>query len=140
MPAPITNSKKETQDGSKTSTQETFSSSSFSSSAYYFTSPMSFLFNSTPLSILPGLLDRLLDVSTPNDPSTRARLLGRIRSLTYLLDSQYRVPYIGKRIGASTVMAMVPGAGIGNGILGAWIIYLAKKFDVGYWTVLRMVW
>lgn len=76
--------------------------------------------------------DRIMNTSFP---STKARLaerlatLDRIRKLSRLMDTAFRIPGIGVRIGLDPIIGLVPGLGdLISTAFSAYIIYLAARF------------
>lgn len=64
----------------------------------------------------------------------------RLRRLAKLLDSQFRVPGLGLRIGADAILGLVPGIGdAASGLIGAYLIYEAQRLGVPRSALLRMV-
>jgi hypothetical protein len=55
--------------------------------------------------------------------------LNRIRKLTRLMDTAFRIPGIGLRVGWDPIIGLIPGAGdLVSTALSAYIIYLAARF------------
>jgi len=64
----------------------------------------------------------------------------RLRRIAKLMDSQFRVPGLGLRIGADAVLGLVPGIGDAiTGLIGAYLIYEAQRLGIPRSAVLRMV-
>lgn len=57
--------------------------------------------------------------------------LNRIRKLSRLMDSAFRIPVIGVRVGLDPIIGLVPGLGdIISTVFSAYIIYLAARFGL----------
>lgn len=57
--------------------------------------------------------------------------LNRIRKLSRLMDSSFRIPIIGWRFGLDPIIGLVPGAGdIIDTAFSAYLIYLATRFNL----------
>jgi hypothetical protein len=55
--------------------------------------------------------------------------LNRIRKLTRLMDTAFRIPGIGLRVGWDPIIGLIPGVGdLVSTALSAYIIYLAARF------------
>jgi len=64
----------------------------------------------------------------------------RLRRIAKLMDSQFRVPGLGLKIGADAVLGLVPGIGDAiTGLIGAYLIYEAQRLGIPRSAVLRMV-
>jgi hypothetical protein len=64
----------------------------------------------------------------------------RLRRIARLMDSQFRVPGIGIRIGADAVLGLVPGVGDAiTGAIGAYLIYEAQRLGIPRAALLRMI-
>ena len=69
----------------------------------------------------------------------RGRTLARLRSLSYLLDSSFRLPVLGTRIGLDPIVGLIPGFGDALMLLPAgYIVFEAYRLGVPRRTVLRM--
>lgn len=67
-------------------------------------------------------------------------LLREIDNLSWLLDSQWRLPGTGFRFGMDAVAGLVPGIGdAATGLVSAWLVWRASKFDVPAHVLARMV-
>ncbi|KQT52820.1 MULTISPECIES: DUF4112 domain-containing protein [unclassified Aureimonas] len=72
--------------------------------------------------------------------SERIRRLKRISRLARLMDTAIRVPVIGVRFGADSVMGLVPGIGdAAGGLIGLFIINEARKLGLPRHKIMRMV-
>ncbi|KQT50916.1 hypothetical protein ASG43_06610 [Aureimonas sp. Leaf454] len=72
--------------------------------------------------------------------SERLRRLKRISRLARLMDTAIRVPVIGVRFGADSVMGLVPGVGdAAGGLIGLFIINEARKLGLPRQKILRMI-
>lgn len=68
------------------------------------------------------------------------RRLRRIEHVARLLDSQFRIPGTGVRIGLDGLLGLIPGAGDAAAALAAcYLIYLAKQLGAPRWLLARMV-
>ena len=55
----------------------------------------------------------------------------RLRRIAKLMDSEFRVPVIGLRVGADAVLGLVPGIGDAlSGLIGAYLIYEAQRLGI----------
>ncbi len=64
----------------------------------------------------------------------------RLRRLAKLLDSQFRVPGLGLRVGADAILGLVPGIGDAiSGLIGAYLVYEAHRLGIPRSALLRMV-
>ena len=64
----------------------------------------------------------------------------RLRRIAKLMDSQFRVPVLGLRIGADAILGLVPGIGDAlSGLIGAYLIYEAHRLGVPRSALLRMI-
>jgi hypothetical protein len=64
----------------------------------------------------------------------------RLRRIAKLMDSQFRVPVIGVRIGADAILGLVPGIGDAlSGLIGAYLIYEAQRLGLPRLALLRMI-
>lgn len=64
----------------------------------------------------------------------------RLRRIAKLMDSQFRVPIIGVRIGADAVLGLVPGIGdMLSGLIGAYLIYEAQRLGLPRSALVRMI-
>ena len=69
----------------------------------------------------------------------RSRTVARLQSLSYLLDSSFRLPVLGTRIGLDPMIGLIPGFGDAVMLLPAgYIVFEAYRLDVPRRTVLRM--
>ena len=73
------------------------------------------------------------------DPTGQPPELARSLRLARLLDSRYRVPGTGFRVGLDGLLGLIPGVGdlLTTG-LGAWILVDAHRLGVGRGTLARM--
>jgi hypothetical protein len=75
---------------------------------------------------------------TPIPPNDRIAALKRrdeahrrLRRIAKLMDSEFRVPVIGLRVGADAVLGLVPGIGDAlSGLIGAYLIYEAQRLGI----------
>ncbi|MBE9079586.1 DUF4112 domain-containing protein [Romeria aff. gracilis LEGE 07310] len=74
------------------------------------------------------------------DTSARLRNLNRIRRLSRLMDTAFRIPGIGLRIGLDPIIGLVPGLGdlIATAV-SAYILFLAARFRLPGKVFGRMV-
>lgn len=64
----------------------------------------------------------------------------RLRRIARLMDSQFRVPVLGLRFGADAILGLVPGIGDAlSGLIGAYLIYEAKRLGISRPALLRMI-
>src|SRR5262245_41861835 len=64
----------------------------------------------------------------------------RLRRIAKLMDSEFRVPVIGVRVGADALLGLVPGIGDAlSGLVGAYLIYEAQRLGVPRAALLRMI-
>lgn len=64
----------------------------------------------------------------------------RLRRIARLMDSQFRVPLLGLRFGADAILGLVPGIGDAlSGLIGAYLIYEAKRLGIPRPALLRMI-
>jgi hypothetical protein len=64
----------------------------------------------------------------------------RLRRIAKLMDSEFRVPVIGLRVGADAILGLVPGIGDAlSGLIGAWLIYEAQRLGIPRSALLRMI-
>jgi hypothetical protein len=64
----------------------------------------------------------------------------RLRRIARLMDSEFRVPVIGLRVGADAILGLVPGIGDAvSGLIGAWLIYEAQRLGIPRSALLRMI-
>ncbi|WP_119304938.1 DUF4112 domain-containing protein [Dongia deserti] len=64
----------------------------------------------------------------------------RLRRLARLMDSQFRVPGLGVRIGADAILGLVPGVGdVLSGAVGAYLIYEAHRLGIPRSALVRMI-
>ncbi|MBD2091648.1 DUF4112 domain-containing protein [Microcoleus sp. FACHB-1515] len=70
----------------------------------------------------------------------RIATLNRIRKLSRLLDSSFRIPFTGFRFGLDPIIGLIPGAGdIIDTIFSAYLIYLATQFGLPGKTLQKMI-
>lgn len=71
---------------------------------------------------------------------TKLRQLNRIRRLTRLMDSAFRIPGIGFKIGLDPIVGLIPGLGdlVATAISG-YIIFLATQFNLPRGVIGSMV-
>ena len=70
----------------------------------------------------------------------RDQAVARLRRLAKLLDSQFRVPGVGMRIGIDAVLGLIPVVGdAASALIGAYLIVEAYRLGVPRWALLRMV-
>lgn len=70
----------------------------------------------------------------------RDQAVARLRRLAKLLDSQFRVPGVGIRIGIDAVLGLIPVVGdAASALIGAYLIIEAYRLGVPRWALLRMV-
>lgn len=68
---------------------------------------------------------------TSSKSSERATILKRVRNLSVLMDSAFKLPVINKRIGLDSIIGLVPGVGDAVGMLfSAYIIFEAAKLGL----------
>ena len=64
----------------------------------------------------------------------------RLRRIARLMDSEFRVPLLGLRFGADAILGLVPGIGDAlSGLIGAYLIYEAKRLGIPRPALLRMI-
>jgi hypothetical protein len=64
----------------------------------------------------------------------------RLRRVAKLMDSQFRVPGLGLRVGADAVLGLLPGIGDAlSGLIGAYLIYEAQRLGIPRSALLRMI-
>jgi hypothetical protein len=64
----------------------------------------------------------------------------RLRRIAKLMDSEFRVPVIGLRVGADAVLGLVPGIGDAlSGLIGAYLIYEARRLGIPRSALVRMI-
>lgn len=64
----------------------------------------------------------------------------RLRYLAKLLDSQFRIPGLGLRVGADAILGLVPGIGdAASGLIGAYLIYEAHRLGAPRPALARMI-
>jgi len=70
----------------------------------------------------------------------RLATLNRIRKLSRLLDSSFRIPFTGFRFGLDPIIGLVPGAGdVIDTAFSAYLIYLAAQFNLPGKTLQKMI-
>ncbi|NEQ28667.1 MAG: DUF4112 domain-containing protein, partial [Microcoleus sp. SIO2G3] len=70
----------------------------------------------------------------------RLATLNRIRKLSRLMDSSFRIPFTGFRFGLDPIIGLIPGAGdIVDTAFSAYLIYLATQFGLPGSTVQKMI-
>ena len=70
----------------------------------------------------------------------RVRRLKRISRLARVMDTAIRIPVVGVRFGADSVMGLIPGVGdAAGGLIGLFIINEARKLGLPNHKLLRMV-
>lgn len=80
------------------------------------------------------------DASTEFSRSERIRRLKRISRLARVMDTAIRVPGIGVRFGADSLMGLIPGIGdAAGGLIGLFIINEARKLGLPRHKILQMV-
>lgn len=68
------------------------------------------------------------------------QVLERLRHLSYLLDSAFRIPVIGYRVGWDAVLGLVPVLGDAVGMLfSGYIVYEAARLGVPKKVLARMI-
>ena len=74
------------------------------------------------------------------DLKRRDQAVARLRRLAKLLDSAFRVPGVGIRIGIDAVLGLIPVVGdAASALIGAYLIVEAYRLGVPRWALLRMV-
>ena len=74
------------------------------------------------------------------DLKRRDQAVARLRRLAKLLDSEFRVPGAGIRIGIDAVLGLIPVVGdAASALIGAYLIVEAYRLGVPRWPLLRMV-
>ena len=64
----------------------------------------------------------------------------RLRRIAKLMDSEFRVPVIGLRVGLDAILGLVPGIGDAlSGLIGAYLIYEAQRLGIPRSALLRMI-
>src|SRR6058998_2237842 len=64
----------------------------------------------------------------------------RLRRIAKLMDSEFRVPVIGLRVGADAILGLVPGIGDAlSGLIGAYLIYEAQRLGIPRSALVRMI-
>jgi hypothetical protein len=72
--------------------------------------------------------------------SERLRRLKRISRVARLMDTAIRVPIVGVRFGADSIMGLVPGIGdAAGGAIGLFIINEARKLGLPRHKILKMI-
>ena len=79
----------------------------------------------------------------PQDRITKQEVdetLARLKHLSYLLDSAFRIPVLGYRVGWDAVLGLVPGLGDAVGTLfSAYIVFEAARLGAPRNVLARMV-
>jgi hypothetical protein len=66
--------------------------------------------------------------------------LARLRALANLMDSRWRIPGVGVRVGLDGIASLIPGVGDTlTGLVSAYIVYEAHKMGVPRSTLMRMM-
>ncbi len=90
-------------------------------------------------SLAPGSLAGI-DAATRSPREAHQNLLEELDSLSWLLDSRWRLPGTGFRFGVDALAGLVPGVGdVATGLVSAWLVWRAAKFDVPAHLLARMV-
>jgi hypothetical protein len=84
--------------------------------------------------------DRLFCQSYYMNTSAKLRQLNRIRRLSRLMDTAFRVPGLGIKVGLDPIIGLVPGVGdLVATAISAYIIFLAARFRLPSETITKMV-
>ena len=81
-----------------------------------------------------------IDTATRSPEEAHQQLLEELDSLSWLLDSRWRLPGTGLRFGVDGVAGLVPGVGdVATGLVSAWLVWRAASFSVPAHLLARMV-
>lgn len=84
--------------------------------------------------------DRLFCQNYYMNTSAKLRQLNRIRRLSRLMDTAFRVPGLGIKVGLDPIIGLVPGVGdLVATAISAYIIFLAARFRLPSETITKMV-
>lgn len=73
------------------------------------------------------------------DTASRLRNLNRIRRISRLMDSAFRIPVIGYRVGLDPILGLIPGGGdLITACISAYLVILAARFKLPSSVVGRM--
>jgi hypothetical protein len=66
--------------------------------------------------------------------------LNRIRRLSYLMDSSFRIPFVGWKVGLDPILGIIPGVGdlLSTGV-SVYIVSLAIRFKLPITKVIQML-
>jgi hypothetical protein len=67
-------------------------------------------------------------------------ILNRIRRLSYLMDSSFRIPFVGWKVGLDPILGIIPGVGdlLSTGV-SVYIVSLAIRFKLPITKVIQML-
>lgn len=90
------------------------------------------------MSVVREVLGRVwMVLTTVDEPSVE---VARLRSVSWFLDSAFRVPGTNRRVGADAVLGLVPGVGdVVTGLVSVFIIYRAFLLGVPFRTLALML-
>ncbi len=67
-------------------------------------------------------------------------ILNRIRRLSYLMDSSFRIPFVGWKVGLDPILGIIPGAGdLISTAVSIYIISLSVRFNLPISKVIQMI-
>lgn len=81
------------------------------------------------------------DLATNEPAATAATSVRRLQRLADLLDSRFRVPGTGWRVGLDGIVGLIPGVGdTATGLLSSYIVLEAWRLGVRKRTLSKMIW
>jgi hypothetical protein len=67
-------------------------------------------------------------------------ILNRIRRLSYLMDSSFRIPFVGWKVGLDPILGIIPGVGdLISTVVSVYIVSLAIRFNLPTTKVIQML-
>jgi hypothetical protein len=67
-------------------------------------------------------------------------ILNRIRRLSYLMDSSFRIPFVGWKVGLDPILGIIPGVGdLLSTAVSLYIVSLAIRFKLPITKVIQML-
>lgn len=67
-------------------------------------------------------------------------ILNRIRKLSYLMDSSFRIPFVGWKVGLDPILGIIPGVGdLLSTAVSLYIVSLAIRFKLPVTKVIQML-
>lgn len=81
----------------------------------------------------------LPETAAPPPSPSRARRIARLHRVARLMDSAFRVPIVGIRVGLDPLLGLLPAAGdLVGAAVSAWIVVSAARLGVPRDAILRM--